>query len=357
MSDRWARVTRRVTETCAGGLDPRALRVEVLVELARVVPFDAYAWVLTDPASCVGVAPLAQVPSLEELPRLIRAKYATDVNRWTQLPPDRALTLRQATHGVPERSRWWREVLAEYGVTDVVSMVFRDNYGCWAFLDLWRIATRTVDSRSDMPPRFSAREVDFLSDLLPVLCRALRDAIAATFQSPPSTDSALKGGPIMLMLGEDLRLLAQTPQTDAYLRTLLPPGEQVNPVPAAAYNVAAQLLAYEDGLDPHPPTGRVHLTSNRWLTLRAARLSPADTIAVTLENSTPTDRADLFAAAHALTPRETQLLLLLLTGLDTRHLARRMALSEHTVQDHLKSIFSKTATASRAALVARIHGS
>lgn len=39
--------------------------------------------VVTDPRSWVGSSPLADVPCLPVLPALIRRKYATDVNRWT----------------------------------------------------------------------------------------------------------------------------------------------------------------------------------------------------------------------------------------------------------------------------------
>ena len=40
----------------------------------------------------------------------------------------------------------------------------------------------------------------------------------------------------------------------------------------------------------------------------------------------------------------------------TRDIARLMFLSEHTVQDHLKSIFAKTATRTRRTLLARVLG-
>ncbi len=50
----------------------------------------------------------------------------------------------------------------------------------------------------------------------------------------------------------------------------------------------------------------------------------------------------MFARAYGLTGREQELLGLLATGSDTRAMARQMALSEHTIQDHLKSIFTKT---------------
>jgi len=45
-----------------------------------------------------------------------------------------------------------------------------------------------------------------------------------------------------------------------------------------------------------------------------------------------------------LSVREAELLGQLVTRSDTHRIAQQMFVSEHTVQDHLKSIFAKTAT-------------
>jgi DNA-binding NarL/FixJ family response regulator len=86
------------------------------------------------------------------------------------------------------------------------------------------------------------------------------------------------------------------------------------------------------------------------------RPSDARDIAVTLEDSSPAERATLFAAAHALTSRESELLNHLIEGVDTHELARLMFLLQHTVQDHLKSIFAKTSVHNRRTLLARAPG-
>ena len=57
-----------------------------------------------------------------------------------------------------------------------------------------------------------------------------------------------------------------------------------------------------------------------------------------------------------LSAREQELMGLLATGSDTRTVAARMFLAEHTVQDHLKSVFAKTSARSRSALLARAVG-
>ena len=68
------------------------------------------------------------------------------------------------------------------------------------------------------------------------------------------------------------------------------------------------------------------------------------------------DRISLFARACGLSAREAELLDQIATGASTRDIARVMFVSEHTVQDHLKSIFNKTGTRTRQALLARVLG-
>ena len=124
--------------------------------------------------------------------------------------------------------------------------------------------------------------------------------------------------------------------------------------------MAAQLLAIEAGTDGHPPAARAHLAGGRWLTLRAARIGAGDIehqdIAVSIEPAAAGDRVSVFARACGLSRRETELLDHLVAGAGTRDVAGLMFVSENTVQDHLKSIFAKTATRSRRSLLARALG-
>ena len=327
------------------------LREQVLAEIRRVVPFDFHVWLLTDPETSVGAAPLADVPPpiLPLLPRLIGLKYLTAVNRWTGLPAT-AATLAEATGGDLSRSRLWREMLGHHGVVDMASCVFRDRFGCWGFLDLWRTSGG----------RFTPPESAYLTGINQVVTRALRRCQANTFVVR-AADRPRRPGPVVLLLSPDLQVLGQTPETLEYLRVLVPPAAGHAPIPANAYNVGAQLLAVEAEVDRNPPSARVHLSDGLWVSLRAARIGDAGSagernIAVTIEETAPAERVSLFGRAYGLSPREIELLGHLTTGLDTRELAGRMFLSQHTVQDHLKSVFSKTATRSRGALLSRALG-
>ena len=94
----------RFAKICARGLDERALRIELLDEVRAEIAFDAYVWLLTDPETCVGSAPLADVPLVADIPTIIRLKYLTAVNRWTTLPSNTAVTMVEATAGEPASS-------------------------------------------------------------------------------------------------------------------------------------------------------------------------------------------------------------------------------------------------------------
>ncbi len=329
--------------------DARALRLALIDEIRRAVEFDAYAWLLTDPETEVGCAPLADVPWLSDLPRQIRLKYLTSVNRWTELDVPVRL-LRAATADQRDRSLVWRELLAGHGVNDVASLVFRDRFGCWAFLEIWRIGSGT---------HFTDAEAQFLTEIARPVTEALRGCQARAFDVATSAET--RTGPVVLVLSPELEVRAQTPETERYLRILVPPDADRQPIPAGAYNVAAQLLAVEAGVDDHPPSARVHLANGLWVTFRAARIGEAGPrderdITVTIESATPAERLGLYVRACGLSDREAELLTHLATGADTRDIADRMFLSEHTVQDHLKSIFAKTGVRSRRTLLTRAIG-
>jgi DNA-binding CsgD family transcriptional regulator len=360
MVDSWdrSRARARIERACTAALDDHVLRLEILAQLQRAVGYDAYAWPLTDPVTAVGQAPLADVPCLPELPELIRLKYATRINRWTALASSShpAGSLAQRTGGDLARSLLWRGILERHDIGDTASTVFADAYGCWGFLDLWR-------QRADRP--FTEDDVRFLAAIAPAVAAALRTRQARAFTTQPAAALAVARapeGPAVLVLDEALRITASTSAATGWLRRLQPSAPGTIPVPAVVYNVAAQLLAAEAGADAHEPSTRVWAGEHGWVTVRAGRLDalPAaggpPAITVTIEPTGASQRLELFARSHGLTARERQLLILVAGGGDTRQLARAMGVSANTVQDHLKSIFAKTVTNSRQALLATALG-
>jgi DNA-binding CsgD family transcriptional regulator len=333
----------RVDRTCTEALPAKALR-ERLVELVRrVIPFDAYNFPLTDPVTRVGTSPLADVPMLpwSRLPALISWRYLTPAYRWDRLldTGSGAQSLLAGTDGHPERSQLWQHAQRELGITDTATVAFGDRYGCWGALDIWRAGGAP----------FAPGDLQLLSGLVGSVTAGLRRAVARTFVDPDH--QLLPLGPAVVVLSADLEVRSRTAAAAEALLRLNPPDEPIAPIPAAAYNVAAALLADEQGMPIGAPWSRVHLGGSRWVTVKASRLG--SDIAVSIEPSTTDERMDMYARASGLSERESQVLALLGAGLETREIAARLVVSEHTAADHVKAILAKTGARTRQLLLAR----
>jgi DNA-binding CsgD family transcriptional regulator len=320
----------RVEQVCRQPLPDRILRERLVALVGERIPFDAHLFALTDPVTLVAVSPHANVPMLpwSRLPELIRWRYRATDNRMDRLATGPAVS---SVSGIQR----------ELGVTDTASVGFADRYGGWGYLDLWR-TTGT----------FTSAELDLLTSTQPAVTAGLRAALARTFVD--EAEQLLPVGPAVVVLGADLVVRTQTEGAAAALLQLLPPGAPMAPIPAAAYNVGAALLAAEAGTPLGESWGRVHLGGSRWVTVKASRL--AEDIAVSIEPSASAERADLFGRAHGLSSRESEVLTLVTGGLDSKSIAERLVLSEHTVNDHVKSMLAKTGSPTRQILVSRALG-
>jgi DNA-binding CsgD family transcriptional regulator len=333
----------RAAAVCRRPLPAKALREELIALVRRAVPFSGHNFLLTDPVSRVGTSPLADVPGLlwPQLPALICSRYLTPCCRWDHMLEARvvATSLMHETGGNPGRSLLWREVQSQLGVSDTATVVFADRYGCWGVLDLWRYGGGS----------FSAGELRLLATLARPVTAGLRAAITRTFADPERQLHPI--GPAVVVLDPSMSVKNQTEAAAEALLRLNPPDEPMAPIPAAAYNIAGALVAQERDVPIGPPWSRIHLGGSRWITVKASRLGTD--IAVSIEPSTAADRLDIYARACGLTRRESEVLALLCEGLDTRGIAERMVISEHTASDHLKAILAKAGARTRQLLLAR----
>lgn len=101
---------------------------------------------------------------------------------------------------------------------------------------------------------------------------------------------------------------------------------------------------------------RVRDASGGWVLLRASRLIAEDDreTVVTVERASGGELLGLLFAAYGLTAREREVCHQVIAGRSTSEMATRLAISAHTVQDHLKSVFGKVDVRSRGELVARL---
>jgi DNA-binding CsgD family transcriptional regulator len=101
---------------------------------------------------------------------------------------------------------------------------------------------------------------------------------------------------------------------------------------------------------------RVLTRSGRWVVLHGVPLTATDSqrVAVIVEPAHPSRIAPLLMSAYGLTEREQQLTRLVLQGYSTLDIADHLVISVHTVQSHLRNIFTKTGVRARRDLVTKI---
>jgi len=94
-----------------------------------------------------------------------------------------------------------------------------------------------------------------------------------------------------------------------------------------------------------------------WGVVEAARLDgEGNGVAVTMRPATSVEVLGLVSRAHALSPRECQVLALVLAGSRRDETAERLSISRYTVEDHVKSILGKVGVRSRRELVTGVFG-
>ena len=98
---------------------------------------------------------------------------------------------------------------------------------------------------------------------------------------------------------------------------------------------------------------RIRTRSGRWLCLAACPLG-GGRVAVVLHPATTDQLLPAIAAWHEFTPRQLDVLHLLLQAHSIKQVARRLQLSPHTVEDHLKTLYRKTGTNSQQELLAAL---
>ncbi len=159
----------------------------------------------------------------------------------------------------------------------------------------------------------------------------------------------------MIVLDRFLRRVSWTQWARAWI-DVLPSAQlyaRMGILPSVVYPAATRARSAGSAVGAHALLQGV---DGRWVMIEAAPLEGGGEgkIAVTLRAATPSETFDLFCRVYALSARERELVALLAAGLDTGAVARRLFISRHTVQDHLKSVFAKVGIHSRRELLARL---
>ena len=107
------------------------------------------------------------------------------------------------------------------------------------------------------------------------------------------------------------------------------------------------------------PYLRVRARSGRWLTLQASQTEPTHTrpagSVVIIAPAGPKEVLRLSAIGYGLSPREQEVVDLVVRGASTRRISQALYISENTVKDHLKNIFGKVGVRDRRTLIKHLY--
>lgn len=213
---------------------------------------------------------------------------------------------------------------------------------CWGFLILQR-----GEDRRD----FSARDVARVRAKLPGLAEELwrgllGTAVAGAGQEPPGVVVVGSTNTMRAVSSQARTLIERTPA----FRPLVPDGV---PVPIAVLVEQLRKSAVPDGRRFLVPGSG----DRGWFVVSGSRVDTEGgdrEFVVSLEAAGPADLTPLILRAWGLTRRESAVALQVIKGLSTVEVAESLGISRHTVQDHLKAVFTKTGVRSRRDLARRV---
>ena len=347
--DLMRRTRREIIHLAQGGLDWVTFASRTSDALRRAIPFERTCWHPVDPGTLLFTGSLTQNLACSGAWLAEHEYVLEDVNKWAYLARSgyRAGSLSQATHGNLSLSPRFRSS-SDFGeaYADELRGSFVVDGTYWA---------SAAFIRDRGWPSFTDEEVRFLASLSSPIADGFR---RATLISSVVSEEGPDDAPALVVFDEKGHVESISPTAQRWLDELMEVPAKVSPRDSHVLQVlAARARDAASGVDgPDPARIRVHTRSGRWLLLHGTPLSggaPGRT-AVIIRPATPNEIAPLLVDAYGLSERERHVTRLCLTGLSTKEIGSALNISPYTVQDHLKSIFDKTGTRSRAELTGLI---
>lgn len=316
------------------GPDTKTFVAAAQDSLARLFDLDVVVLASVDPASGLETScDVAGVPadSARELRIFELEWFAEEPLRYHELAnaPIHAGALRLTTD--PQQVRRYVEIFEPHGGYDQLRLACVADGMWWGTVSGYRMVGK---------PAFALEEVSQAGGLSGTLARGFRRAF---LHAAVGTPGGLESPPGAFTIDEGGRQLSTTESAEALLSTLR--RERVETMSRA---LAASVARAGSTTVTIGDTGGA-------LAFHAGPVKGADgAVSVVVEHPRPIQLSPLIVAAYQLSPREREVAELVLDGLLTKQIARRLQISEYTVQDHLKSIFAKTGTATRGELCAEL---
>ncbi|MEW4370161.1 helix-turn-helix transcriptional regulator [Paenibacillus kandeliae] len=286
----------------------------------------------------------------------------------------------------------YREWLQPAGFADELRAALIYKGKCWGFLTLYR---------QQQQPLFSSREKQWIAHLAPFIGERLRwfslhplqtsqsnteqhemshrelthtaysDHKIAKHEAFTSNDSSASSiahvnGSIankgILILSSDLTILSSNRAASSWLDQLRQhENEDSSHLPRPLHTAALQLLRQSPDAQPFQEVVQSCIpTTTHYMAMRVQLMYTMDhhpQLVVEMEQASPEQLFQLRCDMFSLTSREQELISYVIKGRSTRQIANQLYISSFTVQDHLKSIFTKTNTSSRRELLALLRHS
>ncbi|MFI7150809.1 LuxR C-terminal-related transcriptional regulator [Nonomuraea sp. NPDC050022] len=312
--------------------------------LRDALGFDAVCWHTTDPATGLVNSVLTEDLRLDDFHQAVQLEiWGDDTARFPEirLSGRGADTLSRATGGVLRRSLRFREQIAPAGFGDELRAVFDAGgvmWGCAAFM-------RAPDRGPYRPG-----ELALAQRAARYLGVALQRSQLLRSPAPPAPMP-----PAVVLLGPDNHLVSADERAERLLGEFIDDSASIFTVPTSFVMVAEQARgAAASGRTP-PPL-RVRGRDGTWFVLHASLMGgKADgASAVVIAPASPADIMPVVFASYGLTPREREVAVRVVQGRATEDIARALCTTALTVQDHLKSIFTKAGVRSRREFVAQL---
>lgn len=349
-----ARVRQDVDIVARAGLDLDTFLEEAVASVGRAVPYVSVCIGTHDPVTHM----LTSARKYGDLRKRDSHDHEFGLVEYGTVEPTAFTELAHAavpaagvhlmTHGEVERSgRMSMFMKPRFGYADEVRLAFRDGQDVWGAMALFR-------GPEDAP--FDADEVGFLATLAAPFAHGVRTGMLARLAvARPATAIT---GPAVVIVGSDDQIVQMSLGAEQRLAELPSSVASCDPLsPISALIGAAR--RYGRGETVVPPRCRLRTTSGSWMVLHAGPLASRGDrqgeVVITIEEARPPEIVPIVVAAYGLSPRERDVVQLVLQGVDTKEIAATLHLSTYTIQDHLKSVFDKADVRSRRELISRVY--
>jgi len=297
--------------------------------LGKAVGYDGYCLFGVDPVTGLSSVMFSRDGLEVVTERLVRNETVErDANRYQDLIGNsrHVGTLSAGTAAEP-RSNRLHEMLRPQGYGSELRLALVSDGHYWGALSMFREGIHHPFTESD---------ADLVSDLSLQLSLALR-----RYQIGGPATVRRSRPPGVLLFHRNCKDVAISDEAHAWLRDLAASGDRGGPTEEDLFRVTHE-VATATTQHSSIPMCRGRMPDGSWLVVSGTRIAEADAdVAVVLRSGDPQSIAPAFSAWCGLTPKQTQVLDLVVAGLPAKHIARNLDVSLHTVNDHLKAVYRK----------------